>query len=118
VCTAATASDGQELPVGISRPRRLIRPSAKEESEARRRSWRWSLPISSEHAAIKERIERPWAEFISPLDPDSPDFDERLDELIVEDPNLANMGARVLAVAYEEEEYLFSQGVPSRPWCR
>jgi hypothetical protein len=116
VCTAATASDGQELPVGISRPRRLIRPSAKEESEARRRSWRWPLPISSEHAAIKERIERLWAEFIGPLDLESPHFHERLDERIVEDPDIANVGARAFQVAREEEEYLASQGVDPRPW--
>jgi hypothetical protein len=75
-------------------------------------------PISEEHAAIRERIERLWAEFIGPLDPESPDFRERLNERIREDPNIANVGARAWQVAREEEEYLAGQGVDPRPWCR
>jgi hypothetical protein len=73
-------------------------------------------PISEEHAAMRERIERLWAEFIGPLDPESPDFRERLGERIREDPNIANVGARAWQVAREEEEYLLSQGVDPRPW--
>jgi hypothetical protein len=73
-------------------------------------------PVSEEHAAIRERIELLWAEFIGPLDPESPDFRERLDERIAKDPDIANVGARALEVAREEEEYLASLGVDPRPW--
>jgi hypothetical protein len=73
-------------------------------------------PVNEEHAAMRERIARLWAEFIGPLDPDSPDFKERLDERIAADPDIANIGAHILELAREEEEYLASQGVDPRPW--
>jgi hypothetical protein len=48
----------------------------------------------------------------------SPDFQQRLDERIAEDLDIAHVGAHALEVAYEEEEYLAGLGVDPRPWCR
>jgi hypothetical protein len=76
------------------------------------------LPISSEHAAMRERIEQLWAEFIGPLDPESRDFRVKLDRRIAENPDLVNDAADLLGLMQEEQRFLAGEGVDPRPYDR
>jgi hypothetical protein len=75
-------------------------------------------PVSAEHAAMRERIARGWVEFLGPLDPESPDFRERLGKRIAENPDLANDAVDCLVLMQEEKEFLVDEGVDPRPYDR
>jgi hypothetical protein len=70
-------------------------------------------PISSEHAALRERIERGLAALEGQI-PDGKD----LDEAVVEDPDLAAPAVECLVLMQEEEELLAGLGVDPRPYDR
>jgi hypothetical protein len=70
-------------------------------------------PISSEHAAMRDRIERCIAELEGQI-PDGKD----LDEAVVEDPDLAAPAVECLVLMQEEEEFLAGLGVDPRPYDR
>jgi hypothetical protein len=74
-------------------------------------------PISAEHAAMRERIERGLAELERQL-PDGNDLREALGEAIRENPELANDVVDLLELMQEEEKYLAGQGVDPRPYHR
>ena len=76
-------------------------------------------PISSEHAAMRERIERGLAALLGgPVDPKSTDLRERLNERIAKNTNLANDAVDVMVLMQEEQEFLTSLGVDPRPYDR
>jgi hypothetical protein len=68
-------------------------------------------PISVEHAAMRERIERCMAELEGQI-PDGKD----LDEAIYENPDLANVAAELVGLMREERDFLTGQGMDPRPW--
>ena len=70
-------------------------------------------PISSEHAAMRDRIERGIAALLDPQDPE-----RGIDELIEENPGLASSAAELLGLMREEWEFLASLGVDPRPYER
>ena len=70
-------------------------------------------PISAEHAAMRERIERGLAALLDPKDPE-----RSIDELIEENPGLASSSAQLLGLMREEWEFLASLGVDPRPYER
>jgi hypothetical protein len=70
-------------------------------------------PVSSEHAAMRDRIERCMAELKEQI-PDGKD----LDEAVVEDPDLAAPAVECLVLMQEEEAFLAGEGVDPRPYDR
>ena len=70
-------------------------------------------PISAEHAAMRDRIERSLTELERQI-PDS----KSLDEAICENPGLASSSAQLLGLMREEWEFLASLGVDPRPYER
>jgi hypothetical protein len=71
-------------------------------------------PVSEEHAAMRERIERCLAALFDPDDPDGKDLDER----IAENPDLANDTVDCLVLMQEEQGFLAELGVDPRPYDR
>jgi hypothetical protein len=74
-------------------------------------------PISAEHAAMRDRIERGLAALLDPQDPER-SIDELIEELIEENPGLASAAAQLLGLMREEWEFLASLGVDPRPYER
>jgi hypothetical protein len=70
-------------------------------------------PISSEHAAMRDRIERELAELEGQI-PEGMD----LDEAVADNPDLAAPAVECLVLMQEEEELLAAQGVDPRPYDR
>jgi hypothetical protein len=70
-------------------------------------------PVSAEHAAIRDRIERGQAALLEQI-PDGTD----LDEAVMGNPDLAAPAAECLVLMREERDFLAGQGVDPRPWRR
>jgi hypothetical protein len=68
-------------------------------------------PVSSEHAALRDRIERGMATLEGQI-PDGKD----LDQAIYENPDLANVAADLVGLMREERDFLAGLGVDPRPW--
>jgi hypothetical protein len=82
-------------------------------------------PISEEHAAMRERIERMWGGMLAhaasalgknPEDLDDEDWEIGFKEACKEDPELRHVPARIIVLAREEAEFLAGQGVDPRPY--
>jgi hypothetical protein len=69
------------------------------------------LPISEEHAAMRDRVERAWGAVLK-LIPEGTDLEEALDE----SEQLRDLTLDFLVMADEEVEFLASQGVDPRPY--
>jgi hypothetical protein len=69
-------------------------------------------PISEEHAAMRERVEREWAALVEQF----PEGAVDVVEAVMENPELASPAAEVLGLMLEERDFLVSQGVDPRPW--
>src|SRR5215217_7155771 len=70
-------------------------------------------PISSEHAAMRDRIERDLAELERQI-PEGMD----LDEAVADNPDLAAPVAELLVLERKEQDFLADQGVDPRPYDR
>ena len=71
------------------------------------------LPISEEHKALRERIERGWGAVLKQV-PEGPDLDTALMEI----PELEDLFLQILELGREEHRLLASQGVDPRPYDR
>ena len=70
-------------------------------------------PISEEHAAIREHIERAWGAVLK-LIPEGTDYEEAIDQ----SEEIRDLTLDYLEMADGEVEFLASQGVDSRPYQR
>ena len=70
-------------------------------------------PISKEHAAIRDRIERAWGVVFEQI-PEGTDLEEALDQ----SEELRDLILDISEMAREEVEFLVSQGVDPRPYDR
>jgi hypothetical protein len=68
-------------------------------------------PISEEHAAMRERIERAWGAVVK-LIPEGTDLEEALDQ----SEEIRDLTLDYLVLEREEVEFLVSQGVDPRPY--
>jgi hypothetical protein len=85
-------------------------------------------PISEEHAAMRERIERAWGAILTQAEQalEGKDLDEAVredaelafDEACKEDPEIGNECAKYIVLVREESAFLASQGVDPRPYQR
>jgi len=94
----------------IRRLRRRIDAVLEQEREHRKPP---PPPISPEHAAIPDRIERAMGVILKQV-PEGVDLEQAADQ----NPELANAGARILVLIREEQDWLASQGVGPRPFNR
>jgi hypothetical protein len=69
-------------------------------------------PISTEHAALRDRIERDWAALLEQL----PEGVVDIAEGVMENPELAAPAADLMVLMLEERDFLVSEGVDPRPW--
>ena len=109
----------------IRRLRRRMDAVLEEDRERRRPA---PPPISEEHAAMRERIERAVGAMHKKVEQalEGKDLDESVredpelafEEALEEDPELANDGAIYISMAREEWAFLASQGVDPRPYFR
>jgi hypothetical protein len=70
-------------------------------------------PISPEHAALRDRIQRRIGAALE-LVPEGMD----LEEALAQSDELANSGAQIIVLMREEQTFLASQGVDPRPYER
>ena len=73
-------------------------------------------PISEEHAALRRQIAESYRTLLDPEDPEGTETMERLEERVEENPELANVGAELIALKREERELLAKNGVDYRPY--
>jgi hypothetical protein len=83
--------------------------------EAERERWKPPLPppppISEEHAAMRDRIERAWGAVVK-LIPEGTDYEEAMDQ----SEEIRDLTLDFLVMADEEVAFLASQGVEPRPY--
>ena len=90
--------------------KRRIDAVLEEERERRKPP---PLPISEEHAKLRDRIQRRIGAALE-LVPEGMD----LEEALAQSDELSNAGAEIVALWREEQTFLASQGVDPRPYER
>ncbi len=91
---------------------RRIDAVLEKERERRRPLGPPSPPISEEHAALRRQIAECWRALRDPEDPEGTHLLERMKK----NPDLANVGATILAMVREEKSLLAEHGVEWRPY--
>jgi hypothetical protein len=73
-------------------------------------------PISEEHAALRRQIAEGYRTLLDPENPEGTETLERLEERVEENPELANVAARLITLMRQEHELLAKNGVDYRPY--
>jgi Asp-tRNA(Asn)/Glu-tRNA(Gln) amidotransferase A subunit family amidase len=97
--------------------RRLRRRMDAVIAEERERQKPPPPPVSPEHAAMRTRIERAMGAVRKQV-PEGMDLEGALARCDDQSDELANAGAEIVLLMRQEQTYLASQGVDSRPYAR
>jgi hypothetical protein len=73
-------------------------------------------PISEEHAALRRQIAELYRTLLDPENPKSTDQTKSFEERMVENPELANVGAELIFLVRQEQALLAKKGVDYRPF--
>jgi len=73
-------------------------------------------PISEEHAALRRQIAELYRTLLDPENPKGTDQMKSFEERMEENPELANVGAKLITLKREELALLAKNGVDYRPY--
>jgi len=105
----------------IRRLRRRIDAVLEEERERHRPLPPPPPPINEEHAALRRQIAEAYRILFDPENSEGPDqmierFDERFEERVRENPELASLGAELITLKRKEYGLLAENGVDYCPY--